>query len=78
MLEELSRSWDGEQVVVRYDRPTGTWVFVCIHSTARGPAGGGTRMKAYATPADALEDGMRLAAAMTLAGLPRRCSVLAS
>jgi leucine dehydrogenase len=66
VLEELIRSWDGEQVVVRYDRPTGTWVFVCIHSTARGPAGGGTRMKVYATPADALEDGLRLAAAMTL------------
>jgi leucine dehydrogenase len=66
VLEELIRSWDGEQVVVRYDRPTETWVFVCIHSTTRGPAGGGTRMKVYATPADALEDGMRLAAAMTL------------
>src|SRR5437667_9274318 len=41
-------------------------MFVCIHSTARGPAGGGTRMKTYAEPADALADAMRLAAAMTL------------
>src|SRR6266536_108306 len=66
MLEELIRSWDGEEVVVRFDQPTGTWIFVCIHSTQRGPAGGGTRMKRYAAPADALADGMRLSAAMTL------------
>ena len=65
MLEELIRSWDGEQVVVRFDRPTGTWMFVCIHSTARGPAGGGTRMNVYESPAAALEDAMRLSAAMT-------------
>lgn len=66
MLEDLIRSWDGETVVVRFDRPTGTWVFVCIHSTVRGPAGGGTRMRVYPTPAAALEDAMRLAEGMTL------------
>jgi leucine dehydrogenase len=66
VLEELLRSWDGEEVVVRFDRPTGTWMFVCIHATSRGPAGGGTRMKVYAGPADALADAMRLAEAMTL------------
>jgi leucine dehydrogenase len=66
VLEELLRSWDGEEVVVRFDRPTGAWVFVCIHSTSRGPAGGGTRMTVYAEPADALADAMRLAGAMTL------------
>ncbi|HYZ79199.1 MAG TPA: Glu/Leu/Phe/Val dehydrogenase dimerization domain-containing protein [Gaiellaceae bacterium] len=66
MLEELLRSWDGEEVVVRFDRPTGAWMLVCIHSTSRGPAGGGTRMKVYAEPADALADAMRLAGAMTL------------
>jgi leucine dehydrogenase len=66
VLEDVIRSWDGEEVVVRFDRPTGTWMFVCIHSTARGPAGGGTRMKTYAEPADALADAMRLAGAMTL------------
>jgi leucine dehydrogenase len=66
VLEDLIRAWDGEEVVVRFDRPTGSWIFVCIHSTARGPAGGGTRMKAYAEPSDALADAMRLAAAMTL------------
>ncbi len=66
MLEELIRSWDGEEVVVGFDTPTRTWMFVCIHSTRRGPAGGGTRMKTYSSPAAALEDAMRLSEAMTL------------
>jgi leucine dehydrogenase len=66
VLEDLIGAWDGEEVVVRFDRPTGSWMFVCIHSTARGPAGGGTRMKTYAEPSDALADAMRLAGAMTL------------
>jgi leucine dehydrogenase len=66
VLEDLIRAWDGEEVVVRFDEPTGSWMFVCIHSTARGPAGGGTRMKTYAAPSDALADAMRLAGAMTL------------
>lgn len=66
MLEDLIRAWDGEEVVVRFDRPTGSWMFVCIHSTARGPAGGGTRLKVYSEPSDALADAMRLASAMTL------------
>src|ERR687895_175032 len=41
-------------------------MFVCIHSTKRGPAGGGTRMKTYATPADGLADAMRLSEGMTM------------
>ena len=74
MFEELLRQWDGEEVVVRHDRATGTWIFVCVHSTALGPAMGGTRMKEYGSPAEALEDGLRLASGMTrklaVAGLP--------
>ncbi len=74
MFEELLRQWDGEEVVVRHDRETGTWILVCIHSTTLGPAMGGTRMKEYAAPAEALEDGLRLASGMTrklaVAGLP--------
>ena len=66
MLEDLIRSWDGEEVAVHYDHPSGTWMFVCIHSTRRGPAGGGTRMQAYPTPADGLEDAMRLSEGMTM------------
>ena len=66
MFEELIRSWDGEEVAVHYDHPSETWMFVCIHSTKRGPAGGGTRMNTYPTPADGLGDAMRLSSAMTL------------
>jgi leucine dehydrogenase len=64
-FEKLLERWDGEEAVIRFDHPTGTWMFICIHSTTRGPAGGGTRMQTYATPADGLRDGMRLSAAMT-------------
>jgi len=74
VLEDLIRTWDGEEVVVGYDEPSGTWMFVCIHSTRLGPAGGGTRMKPYAQPSDALQDAMNLSEAMTLkmaaAGIP--------
>ena len=66
MLEDLIRGWDGEEVVVGFDEPSGTWMFVCIHSTRLGPAGGGTRMKSYAQPSDALQDAMNLSEAMTL------------
>jgi leucine dehydrogenase len=73
-IEQVVRDWDGEEVVVRFDEPTGTWMFVCVHSRVLGPAGGGTRMKVYGSPAEALVDGTRLAAGMTakfaVAGLP--------
>ena len=51
MFEELFERWDGEEAVVRYDRESGAWMFVCVHSTVLGPAGGGTRMRVYPTPA---------------------------
>jgi leucine dehydrogenase len=65
MFDELVESWDGEETVMRFDRPSGTWMFICIHSTQRGPAGGGTRMRTYETAAEGLADAMRLSAAMT-------------
>jgi len=65
VFEELLERWDGEQVVIRYDAESGAWIFVCIHSTALGPAGGGTRMRVYPSPADGLADAMRLSRAMT-------------
>jgi len=64
-FESLIERWDGEEVVIHFDRPSGSWMFVCIHSTVLGPAGGGTRMRVYDTPAGALADGMKLSAAMT-------------
>ncbi|MGE5594604.1 MAG: hypothetical protein ACM3S1_01065 [Hyphomicrobiales bacterium] len=45
MFEELIRSWDGEQVAMRYDAPSGAWMFIAVHSTRPGPAAGGTRLK---------------------------------
>lgn len=74
MFEALLRDWDGEEVAVRYDARSDAWIFVCVHSTVLGPASGGTRLKPYASPHDALRDGLRLSEAMTAknaaAGLP--------
>ena len=64
-FEELLERWDGEQAVIRRDAESGAWIFICLHSTRLGPAAGGTRMKVYDTPADGLQDAMRLSAGMT-------------
>ena len=73
MTEDLLAGWDGEEVLVRED-PSGARFLVAIHSTALGPAAGGTRMKVYASPDDARRDAMRLAHSMSrknaVAGLP--------
>lgn len=65
MFEELIRAWDGEEVVVHYDAAAEAWMFVGVHSTRLGPAAGGTRMKAYGSPAEGLRDVLRLSSAMT-------------
>jgi len=74
-FESLLTGWEGEHAVVRHDAESGAWMFVCVHSTALGPAGGGTRMRVYPAPADGLADAMRLSGAMTWkmagAGMPR-------
>jgi leucine dehydrogenase len=74
-FDGLLASWDGDHAVVRHDAESGVWMFVCVHSTALGPAGGGTRMRVYPAPADGLADAMRLSGAMTrkmaAAGMPR-------
>jgi leucine dehydrogenase len=74
-FEPLLASWDGEHAVVRHDAESGAWMFVCVHSTVLGPAGGGTRLRVYPAPADGLADAMRLSGAMTWkmagAGMPR-------
>jgi leucine dehydrogenase len=65
-VQELLANWDGESVSIHRDRESGALMFICVHSTALGKSGGGTRMKHYPSPTDALADGMRLAEAMTL------------
>jgi leucine dehydrogenase len=74
-FSDVLEGWDGEHAVVRHDAESGAWMFVCVHSTARGPAGGGTRMRIYPEPAEGLADAMRLSGAMTwkmaAADLPR-------
>ncbi len=72
--EDLIRDWDGEQVAVRFDTPSGAWMFIGVHSTLLGPGFGGVRMRVYHSPDDGLRDVLRLSSAMTsknaLAGLP--------
>jgi len=63
-----------ERVVYGTDEAAGYQGIVVVHSTALGPAVGGTRFWSYQTEDDALTDALRLARGMTyknaLAGLP--------
>lgn len=65
-FEELLAGWDGEEVIVRHDGPTGSWMLIGVHSTTLGPAMGGTRLKSYPLADDALDDVLRLSSAMTV------------
>lgn len=64
-LGELIKAWHGESVVVRYDKETGTWIFIALHSSTLGTPVGGCRMRVYDRPEDGLRDAMRLAEGMT-------------
>ena len=66
MFEDLLERWDGDEAVVRFDEPSGSWMIVAVHDTTLGPGMGGTRMKPYPAPHDALADALRLSGAMTL------------
>jgi leucine dehydrogenase len=63
-----------ERVVCASDEAAGYAGIVVIHSTALGPAVGGTRYWSYKSEDEAITDGLRLARGMTyknaLAGLP--------
>jgi valine dehydrogenase (NAD+) len=69
LLDDLEH----EQVVVANDPASGLRAIIAIHSTALGPALGGTRFHPYASTAAALSDVLALAKGMTykaaLAGL---------
>ncbi len=56
---------DHERVIFCRDAQTGLKAIIAIHSTALGPAAGGTRLWAYETDDAALHDVLRLAQAMS-------------
>jgi len=62
---DIVASDEFEQVSYFHDAATGLRAIVAIHSTALGPALGGTRFYPYATEEEALVDVCRLAGAMT-------------
>ncbi|CAN5441482.1 Glu/Leu/Phe/Val dehydrogenase dimerization domain-containing protein [soil metagenome] len=65
-MQQLFSLLDGhEQVVIGNDEESGLRCIIAIHSTALGPALGGTRMYPYATDEDALVDVLRLSRGMS-------------
>ncbi|HEU4319441.1 MAG TPA: Glu/Leu/Phe/Val dehydrogenase, partial [Acidimicrobiia bacterium] len=54
-----------EQILYGYDKVSGLRAIIAIHSTALGPALGGTRFFPYQSEEDALEDVLRLSKGMT-------------
>ncbi|WP_320774924.1 Leu/Phe/Val dehydrogenase [Streptomyces sp. CRN 30] len=67
VLHTLFRSDQGghEQVVLCQDRASGLKAVIAIHSTALGPALGGTRFYPYANEAEAVADALNLARGMS-------------
>ena len=64
-LDRMIRDWDGLAVVQAYDPPARARIFIALHDARLGMPVGGTRMKSYPSPEDALRDAMRLAEGMT-------------
>ncbi len=56
---------DYERVVEFKDSALGLLGYIAIHSTQRGPAAGGVRMRPYGHAAEALNDALQLARGMT-------------
>ncbi|MGH3257313.1 MAG: Glu/Leu/Phe/Val dehydrogenase dimerization domain-containing protein [Streptosporangiaceae bacterium] len=64
LLSYMSR-WGHKKVIACADPDTGLRAVIAIHSTALGPATGGTRMWPYESDDQALLDALRLARGMT-------------
>jgi leucine dehydrogenase len=62
LLEEFR----AERLVIARDPASGLRAAIAIHSTVDGRAGGGVRMRPYASDAEAIRDAARLARAMTI------------
>jgi leucine dehydrogenase len=73
-ITEKITNTDHEQVLIARDAASGYHGIIAIHSTALGPAVGGTRFWHYDTEEEALTDALRLSQGMTyknaLPGLP--------
>lgn len=73
-IEELSTGTGHERVVLCRDPEAGYRAVIAVHSTAAGPAAGGTRFWTYASEEEAVQDALRLSRGMTyknvMAGLP--------
>jgi leucine dehydrogenase len=73
-ITEKVTNTDHETVLIGRDAESGYHGIIAIHSTALGPAVGGTRFWNYPTEAQALTDALRLSHGMTyknaVAGLP--------
>jgi glutamate dehydrogenase/leucine dehydrogenase len=72
--DALLQDLEHEHVEIVREPRAGLLAIVAVHSTALGPAMGGMRRTGYVSLSDAIEDALRLSAAMTvkssLAGLP--------
>ncbi len=64
MLEAMTAK-GFEQIVALNDPSCGLAGFMVLHDTTRGPAAGGIRIYPYQSEDDALDDGLKLAHAMT-------------
>lgn len=73
-ITEKVTNTDHEQVLIGRDPATGYHGIIAIHSTALGPAVGGTRFWNYNSEEEAITDALRLSQGMTyktaLAGVP--------
>jgi len=67
-------AWAGEELRISRDATTRALIVIARHSTRRGPATGGTRVKPYPSVEAAVTDALRLSEGMTrknaVAGLP--------
>jgi leucine dehydrogenase len=64
VFDEVAREGH-EQILYGFDKVSGLKAIIAIHSTALGPALGGTRFFPYQSEDDALEDVLRLSKGMT-------------
>jgi leucine dehydrogenase len=65
LVFDLMEQYDHENLFLCQDKTFGLKAIFAIHDTTLGPAGGGIRMWHYDSEADAINDALRLARAMT-------------